>query len=184
MTAPAAVGWNRPHEMLTISIRTPSRNQNDLAAHSRCLRWVKPNHSPPGGSNVAYGVGTGQSLNAERAASFRPRTLRTSQSGIGQPRAFSSAPIILAPGVWPAFRHPQPPARSRWLPPAALGDLRAARIMLDMQGAVGWYIRMAPGSRVVPMRPYRQTEPLCAFRHHPVSLGEVSQQIADIRHLF
>lgn len=49
MTAPAAVGWNRPHEMLTISIRTPSRNQNDLAAHSRCLRWVKPNHSPPGG---------------------------------------------------------------------------------------------------------------------------------------
>ena len=98
MTAPAAVGWNRPHEMLTISIRTPSRNQNDLAAHSRCLRWGQTEPFAARGSNVAYGVGTGQSLNAERAASFRPRTLRTSQSGIGQPRAFSSAPMIL--GAW------------------------------------------------------------------------------------
>src|ERR1700730_3038847 len=48
---------------------------------------------------------------------------------------------------------------------AALGDLGALHIMLDVQRAVGRHIGMAPGGRVIPMAAYRQTEPHLACRH-------------------
>ena len=44
------------------------------------------------------------------------------------------------------------------------------------EGAVGCHTWMTPGCRVVPVAPYRYTEPQLAFRHYPVSLCEVSQQ--------
>ena len=52
---------------------------------------------------------------------------------------------------------------------AALGDLRAAHIVLDAQRAVGRHIRMAPGGRVITVATDRQTEPHLAFSHHPFS---------------
>ena len=52
---------------------------------------------------------------------------------------------------------------------AALGDLRIAHIMLDMQRAIGWYIRMAPGRRVVAIAADRHAQSHLACRHHASS---------------
>jgi hypothetical protein len=52
---------------------------------------------------------------------------------------------------------------------AALGDLGAAYIMLDMQRAVGRHVGMAPGGRMITMTADRQTESHLACCHHCAS---------------
>ena len=51
---------------------------------------------------------------------------------------------------------------------APLGDLGAAHIMLDLQCAVGWHIRVAPGGRMITMAADRQAEPHIACSHHAI----------------
>ncbi len=62
---------------------------------------------------------------------------------------------------------------------AALGDLRAARVMLDMQRAVGWHIRMTPGGRVVTVVAYRQAKPHFKIRHRSVPSGNIARRIRE-----
>ena len=60
---------------------------------------------------------------------------------------------------------------------ATLGDLGAAHVMLDMQRAVGWHIRMTPGGRVVTVAAYRQAKPHFASRHRSVPPGNMAGRI-------
>jgi hypothetical protein len=51
--------------------------------------------------------------------------------------------------------------------------------MLDMQSAIGWDIRVAPGRWMVTMSAYRQAKPHLAFCHHLILSTKMSQQRVD-----
>jgi hypothetical protein len=72
--------------------------------------------------------------------------------------------------------------------PAALGDLGALHIMLDVQRAIGRHVGMAPGGRVITMAAYRQTESHLACRHYSPTFSVIpsgaARRAAQSRDLF